>query len=338
MDFLTGYEDILLAGFVAVAVGGLALGLLFPWLTGSAAVSKRIASVSDGSKGNAKAKGGFRARLQEETKDVRRKQIQESLKQFETREKKRSNRPSIRTRLMRAGLDVSARQFWVASALLGALCGLLSYLAGVPLVVALVAAVVGMVGLPRWLLKYITKRRQQVFLNDFADAIDVMVRGLKSGLPVNDALRVIAGEMEAPVGPEFAEIVEGQRVGISIDQGIERMFERMPLAEVNFLSIVVMIQQKTGGNLAEALNNLSRVLRDRKRLKAKIQAVSQEAKASAAIVGSLPFLVMGGITLVNPEYLLPLFETEAGHIMLVGSTLWMVTGILVMRKMINFDF
>jgi tight adherence protein B len=150
-----------------------------------------------------------------------------------------------------------------------------------------------------------------------------MVRGLKSGLPVNDALRVIATEMEAPVGPEFAEVVEGQRVGISIDQGIERMFERVPLAEVNFLSIVVMIQQKTGGNLAEALNNLSRVLRDRKKLKAKIQAVSQEAKASAAIVGSLPFLVMGGITLVNPEYLLPLFETEAGHIMLAGSAIWM---------------
>jgi tight adherence protein B len=239
---------------------------------------------------------------------------------------------------MRAGLDVSPRQFWVASAMLGALCGLLSYLAGVPLVVALVAAVAGMLGLPRWILKYITKRRQQVFLNDFADAIDVMVRGLKSGLPVNDALRVIASEMEAPVGPEFAEVVEGQRVGISIDQGIERMFERVPLAEVNFLSIVVMIQQKTGGNLAEALNNLSRVLRDRKKLKAKIQAVSQEAKASAAIVGSLPFLVMGGITLVNPEYLLPLFETEAGHIMLAGSALWMTTGILVMRKMINFDF
>jgi tight adherence protein B len=338
MEFLTGYDDILLTAFVAIAVGGLAIGLLFPWLTGSAAASKRIANVSDGSKGNAKAKGGFRARLQAETKDVRRKQIQESLKEFETREKKRNNRPSTKTLLMRAGLDVSPRQFWVASAMLGALCGLLSYLAGVPLVVALVAAVAGMLGMPRWALKYITKRRQQVFLNDFADAIDVMVRGLKSGLPVNDALRVIAGEMEAPVGPEFAEIVEGQRVGISIDQGIERMFERMPLAEVNFLSIVVMIQQKTGGNLAEALNNLSRVLRDRKRLKAKIQAVSQEAKASAAIVGSLPFLVMGGITLVNPEYLLPLFETEAGHIMLVGSALWMVTGILVMRKMINFDF
>ena len=127
------------------------------------------------------------------------------------------------------------------------------------------------------------------FLNDFADAIDVMVRGLKSGLPVTDAMKVIATETAPPVGPEFIEVVEGQRIGITIDQGIERMFERMPLAEVNFLAIVMAIQSKTGGNLSEALSNLSKVLRDRKKMKAKITAVSQEAKSSAAIIGSLPF-------------------------------------------------
>jgi tight adherence protein B len=336
MDFLAEYDDVVLMVVVAIAVGGLALGLLFPWFTGSAAASKRIASVADKSAG--KGKVGLRARMADESKDVRRKQIQESIKQFETREKQRSKRASMRTLLMRAGLDISLRQFWIASITLGTLCGALVYLSGVPLVVSLVAALVGTVGLPRWVLKYITKRRQAVFLDDFADAIDVMVRGLKSGLPVNDALKVIATEMSAPVAPEFAEVIEGQRIGISIDQGIERMYERVPLAEVNFLSIVIMIQQKTGGNLAEALNNLSRVLRDRKRLKAKIQAVSQEAKASAAIVGSLPFLIMGGILLVNPNYLDPLFGTETGHIMLVGSGLWMLTGVLVMRKMINFDF
>jgi tight adherence protein B len=336
MDLLTEHGDIVIVALVAITVGGLALGLLFPWFTGSAAASKRIASVSDRSA--VKPTGGLRARVMEESKDVRRKQIQESLKQFETREKKRSKRVSVSTLLMRAGLDVSPRQFWVASGVVGVVCGVLAHLSGVPLVVALVASLAGAIGVPRWVLKYITKRRQDVFLNDFADAIDVMVRGLKSGLPVNDALKVIAGEMQAPVGPEFAEVVEGQRIGISIDQGIERMFERVPLAEVNFLSIVVMIQQKTGGNLAEALNNLSRVLRDRKKLKAKIVAVSQEAKASAVIVGSLPFLIMGGILLVSPNYLNPLFETEIGHILLVVSGLWMLTGILVMRKMINFDF
>jgi tight adherence protein B len=221
----------------------------------------------------------------------------------------------------------------------GALCGALGLSERCSLVVALVAALVGTFRLPRWVLKYIKKRRQQVFLNDFADAIDVMVRGLKSGLPVNDALKVIASEMAPPVGPEFLGVIEGQRVGISIDQGIERMYERVPLAEVNFLSIVIMIQQKTGGNLAEALNNLSRVLRDRKKLKAKIQAVSQEAKASALIVGSLPFFIMGGMLLVNPELPRPAVRNRGRpHHAGSGRGLWMLTGILVMRKMINFDF
>ena len=145
-------------------------------------------------------------------------------------------------------------------------------------------------------------------------------------------------ETPPPVGPEFLEVVEGQRIGITIDQGIERMFERMPLAEVNFLGIVMNIQSKTGGNLAEALNNLSKVLRDRKKMKAKIRAVSQEAKASAAIIGSLPLLIMGAMTVLNPEYLNPMWDTKIGNIMMVGSALWMRTGVLVMRKMINFDF
>jgi tight adherence protein B len=208
----------------------------------------------------------------------------------------------------------------------------------VPWFIAAIGGIAGMLGLPRWVLNFLRKRRQQVFLNDFADAIDVMVRGLKSGLPVTDAMKVIASETPAPVGPEFSEVVEGQRVGISIDQGIERMFERMPLAEVNFLSIVMTIQSKTGGNLSEALNNLSKVLRDRKRMKAKIKAMSQEAKASAAIIGSLPFFIMGALTVLNPEYLNPLWNTTIGNILVVGSGLWMLTGVLIMRKMINFDF
>jgi tight adherence protein B len=133
-------------------------------------------------------------------------------------------------------------------------------------------------------------------------------------------------------------VVEGQRVGIAIDQGIERMFDRMPLAEVNFLSIVMAIQSKTGGNLAEALNNLSKVLRDRKKMKQKIAAVSQEAKASAMIIGSLPFVITGAMSILNPEYLNPLWDTEIGHLLIAGSLIWMGAGVLIMRKMINFDF
>jgi tight adherence protein B len=181
------------------------------------------------------------------------------------------------------------------------------------------------------------KRRLNKFLNDFADAIDVMVRGLRSGLPLSEAMKIIASETGAPVGPEFTEIVEGQRVGISIDQGMERMVERVPLTEVNFLAIVMTIQSKTGGNLSEALGNLSRVLRDRKKMKAKVRSVSQEAKSSAAIIGSLPFFLVGIMSVMNPAYILPLFHTSSGNMMLVGSAVWMSLGLLVMRRMINFQ-
>jgi len=321
---------------IALSVGGGAFAMLYPWFSGEKATAKRVASVS--SKSLAAPRSGLRAALFEDSKDTRRKQIQESLKQFEEREKKRKKRINLKIMILQSGLDISVRSFWTMSILLGLLFAAATYVAGVPWFVAVGAGFAGSLGLPRWLLSVLRKRRQNVFLNDFADAIDVMVRGLKAGLPVTDAMKVISAEFHAPVGPEFSEVVEGQRLGITIDQGIERMFERMPLPEVNFLSIVMAIQQKTGGNLAEALNNLSKVLRDRKKMKAKIKAVSQEAKASAFIIGSLPFLIMGALTVLNPEYITPLFATKLGNILLAGSGLWMLTGCLVMRKMINFDF
>jgi tight adherence protein B len=322
---------------IAVSVGALLLTVLYPYFSGSAAAARRVKAVAENAK--QPEKKGIRARLlSEDPKDTRRKQLQESLKQVEEREKQRKKRLTLRLMLMQAGLETTPRVFWLFSFAVGAALGLATMIAGAPIYVAAVAAAVGMLGLPRWFLSFLRKRRQSVFLNDFADAIDVMVRGLKAGLPITDAMKVIASETPAPVGPEFSEIVEGQRIGITIDQGIERMFERMPLAEVNFLGIVMAIQQKTGGNLAEALNNLSKVLRDRKKMKAKIKSVSQEAKASAAIIGSLPFLITGGMMVLNPEYLNPLFDTKTGNIMIAGSVLWMGTGVLVMRKMINFDY
>src|SRR5437868_1021572 len=329
--------QIAFVALVAIAVGGILMAVLYPYISGEADVQKRVRAIADDQK--MPAKQGLRARLlAEDPKDSRRKQLQESLSQIEEREKQRKRRLTLRLMLMQAGLDTSPRSFYLISFAIGAGLALVTLLVGVPWYVAAVAAAVGAFGLPRWALKFLRKRRQQVFLNDFADAIDVMVRGLKAGLPVTDAMKVIAAETPPPVGPEFSEIVEGQRLGITIDQGIERMFERMPLAEVNFLGIVMNIQSKTGGNLAEALNNLSKVLRDRKKMKAKIRAVSQEAKASAAIIGALPIVIMGAMMVLNPEYLNPLWLTKSGNIMIAGSLLWMGTGLLVMRKLINFDF
>ncbi|MEP6827307.1 MAG: type II secretion system F family protein, partial [Aestuariivirga sp.] len=236
-----------------------------------------------------------------------------------------------------AGYDFTPRTCYIMSVVLGVGLAMGGLVMGAPLPLVGILAFVGTLGLPRWILGHMVKRRQNKFLNDFADAIDVVVRGLKSGLPVTEAMKIIATEQGPPVGPEFLEVVEGQRIGIPIDQGIERMVERVPLPEVNFLAIVMTIQSKTGGNLSEALANLSRVLRDRKKMKAKIRSVSQEAKSSAAIIGSLPFFITAAMYFLNPTYLEPMFTTSTGHILLVASGIWMTTGVLVMRKMIAFE-
>jgi tight adherence protein B len=320
--------------FAALAVGGLAVGFLFPYFTGEAEARSRARKVTSGtlSAGKGKAAAAGKDKSQQ-----RSRRIQETLKEFEEAEKKRRKKLTVRQLIHQAGLEINMNAFIMASLVVGVVLALGSLIGGAPLFVAAVAGLVGALGLPRWFLNFLAKRRREKFLDDFADAIDVMVRGIKAGLPVSDALKVIARETPAPVGPEFAEVVEGQRVGITIDQGLERMYDRMPLQEVNFLAIVMAIQAKTGGNLAEALGNLSKVLRDRKKMKQKIQSVSQEAKASAAIIGALPFVIAGGMMIVNPTYLIPMWETKMGNVLLVGSAVWMGMGVLVMRKMINFD-
>jgi tight adherence protein B len=325
--------DLAFMAMVGIAVGAGAVALLWP-LFNKTVAETRIDNIV-GNKDNKIA--GLRARLTEDAKDSRRKQIQESLKQLEDQEKARKKKLTLSARIQQAGLEITPRGFWGLSLVCGLLFGVATYFAHAPLIAAGIAAFVGFLGFPRWLLGYLCRRRQIVFLNDFADSIDVMVRGLKAGLPVSEAMKIIATEQGPPVGPEFLEVVEGQRIGITIDQGIERMVDRMPLPEVNFLAIVMAIQSKTGGNLSEALTNLSRVLRDRKKMKAKVRAISQEAKSSAAIIGSLPIILLGGMTILNPEYLSPLFNTTMGNLCLVASGVWMLLGILVMRKMINFE-
>ncbi len=200
------------------------------------------------------------------------------------------------------------------------------------------AGFAGALGFPRWVLSFLSTRRQKAFLNEFANAIDIIVRGVKSGLPLNECLNIIANESPDPVGSEFRDLVEGNRVGVALDVGMERMFERMPLPEVNFFAIVIALQGKTGGNLSEILGNLSNVLRSRKRMQEKIQAMSSEAKASASIFGSLPPAVTFLIYITTPDYIALLFSEQLGNLMLICSGLWMATGVFIMKKMINFKF
>jgi tight adherence protein B len=243
----------------------------------------------------------------------------------------------MRRRLEQAGFPKAApRTFWM-------ICGIVALVAaGVailthqsPLVIALAVFVMGL-GLPRWVLGFLTNRRKKKFTEHFAPAIDVIVRSVRSGLPTNEALRIVARESPDPVGTEFHNLVESLKVGVTLDQAMKRMMESMPTPEVGFFAIVMTIQSKSGGNLSEALSNLAFVLRDRKRLQGKIKAMSSEAKASAMIIGSLPPGVMGIVYLTTPDYIAKLFTEKAGNLMLAGCVIWMSIGITVMRKMINF--
>jgi len=326
---------IVFALLAAVSVGGIAAAIFYPRVAGSAKGEKRFTSVASGP--SRRGAGGAKEAGADNNRN-RRKQVQDTLKQLEEKQKAKKKRVPLRMRIEQAGLNLSLRMFWVLSVIVGLLVGLVVLVTGSSGLVSLGVAFVVTLGLPRWVLNYLKKRRLHKFLDEFPDAIDVVVRGIKAGLPVNDSFKIVASEAADPVGPEFERIIEGQRLGVSLGQGLEKMFERIPIAEVNFLSIVINIQTKTGGNLAEALGNLSNVLRDRKKMKGKIRAMSQEAKSSAAIIGALPMLVMALVYMVNPEYITLLWTDRLGQAMLVVCAGWMTMGVLVMRKMINFDF
>lgn len=321
---------IIIAILGAVVFGGLSYVILDPILSGERRAQKRQKSYtrSTGAQGSKRAADAATAR---------RKDIQNSLTVLESQNKKKT-RLTLSTMIERAGLEISVGQFWIFSFVVGLVGGALIFVAGAPLLLAGLAVFAFGLGLPRWVLSFLRNRRQNKFLEEFANSLDVIVRGVKTGLPVNDCFQMIAREAAEPVAGEFKLVSEAQKLGIPIDEGLERMFERMPLAEVNFLAIVMAIQKESGGNLAEALGNLSKVLRERKKMKGKITAMSQEAKSSAAIIGALPILVMGIVYLSTPEYITTLFTDPTGNLMLGVSAFWMTCGVLVMKKMINFDF
>lgn len=317
--------------FGAVALGGLAWVFLDPLLSGERRMAKRKKNLTN------RPANKVRATAQE-TAQARRRNIQDSIRELEAQARSKQKKLTLRTQIERAGLSMSPTQYWIMSAIVGLLGGLLAGMAGAPAYVAGGAAFAAGFGLPRWIVGFLRKRRQNKFLAEFANSLDVIVRGVKAGLPVNDCFQMIANEASEPVRGEFRLVCEAQRVGVPIDEGLERMFERMPLAEVNFLAIVMAIQKESGGNLAEALGNLSKVLRERKKMQGKIRAMSQEAKSSAAIIGSLPILVMGVVYITTPDYITTLWTDPFGQVMLGFSALWMTIGVLVMKKMINFDF
>jgi tight adherence protein B len=331
--FSDGVLILAIVALVMLSVGGLVYTAFFASVQSEAQVSRRLEAVTD------RQKVATERRAAIDTAS-RRRSIQSALKDFESRQHekaKKVNAPSLAVRLEQSGLGWSKRAFFVAS-LVTALAGFgVGFVAGQTALVSLGIAVILGIGLPNWFVNIMRKRRMARFIDELPNAVDIIVRGIKSGLPLGDCIRIIAIESRDPVRSEFRQIVEAQQLGLPVGEACLKLYERMPVQEANFFGIVISIQQKAGGNLSETLGNLSKVLRERKKMKAKIRAVSQEAKASAAIIGSLPLIVGGLVTLTSPTYIKPLFTTMTGNIMIGGGILMMLVGIFVMRRMINFD-
>ena len=321
-------QTLALSFLAATAIGGVAWVFIYPILSGEKQAESRRASL---------AKSEPVARQAEKNQRSRREQIEGTLKDLEARAAKES-KVSLSGRLTQAGLDWTPKKFWIVSGVFGAVFFAVAMIAGGGLLGAIGMAFAGGFGLPRWALSFLKKRREQAFLKALPDAVDVIVRGIKAGLPLFESIKVVAADSPEPLKSEFSAIIETQAIGMPLGEACARLYERMPLPEANFFGIVVAIQQKSGGNLSEALGNLSKVLRDRRKMAEKIQAMSMEAKASAAIIGSLPPIVMLLVYLSTPNYISLLWTHPTGQLMLVGCVVWMSIGIMVMKKIINFDF
>lgn len=322
--------EVLAAILAFITIGG--LGWVFVGGDDSSAQAvKRAEAMGLGQTKAARVKA---AKAEANTPEARRKAIESQLKEAERKERKA--RMTIAARLKHAGLGISVRTFWMISAGLGVVAALVALVFGLHILVALGAGVAAGVGLPRWIVGFVASGRMKKFGLEFPNAVDVIVRGIKSGLPVHDCFKIIAKESPAPLGPEFQTLVEGLGVGLTLPQALEKMYERIPTPELKFFTIVIAIQQKTGGNLAEALGNLSSVLRARRMMREKVKALSAEALASAGIIGSLPPVVMGLVAMTTPSYMALMFTDVRGQIMLLGGALWMSFGILMMKRMISF--
>jgi tight adherence protein B len=321
-------QSLALAFLAATAIGGAAWVFIYPSLSGERKAESRRASVA---KPEPAAK-----RQNDRNQRSRREQVEGSLKDLEARQK--VSKVPLSVRLTQAGLDWSTQKFFVVSAVLAVVFFAGAMFVGGGLLGAAGLAFAAGFGLPRWALGFLKNRREKKFLAALPDAVDVIVRGIKAGLPLFESIKVVAADAPEPLRSEFYAIIETQAIGIPLGEACMRLYERMPVPEANFFGIVISIQQKSGGNLSEALGNLSKVLRDRKKMAEKIQAMSMEAKASAAIIGSLPPIVMILVYLSTPGYISLLWTHPTGQLMLVGCAIWMSIGIMVMKKMINFDF
>jgi tight adherence protein B len=316
-------SGLLASGIVAVAVGGLA----FAVLGGESRAENRRRAIGKSDKIE-------RAAMVDRA--AKKKQIAESLLDLEKKSKRK--RVDFQTRIEQAGLSIKRDRFLLIFVAIGLVLGMLVYLKSGSFLLAFLAATTIIVGMPNFVISRLRARRIKKFVDVLPSALDIIVRGVRAGLPLGDTLRIIANEAQEPVRSEFRKVVESQALGISTSEAVAKLAQRVPTTESNFFAIVIEIQSKAGGNLAEAIGNVSKTVRERKKMKGKIGAMSMEALASAAIIGAVPFVVVGALYAVSPDYIGLLFTTNHGRLISVIALGWMSIGAMMMKKMINFDF
>jgi tight adherence protein B len=248
-----------------------------------------------------------------------------------------SRADKLRLRLAQTGKKWTLKQYLSASGGLAFLIMAILWLKGAPLYLALFGGLLVGAGVPHMVINFLMARRIKQFTANFPDAIELLVRGLKSGLPVGETLGVVAKEIPGPVGEEFKMVTEKIKIGKTMEDSLQETADRLGTAEFQFFVITLAIQRETGGNLAETLANLADVLRKRSQMKLKIKAMSSESKASAYIVGSLPFFVFGMVWMVNQQYLAGFFSEPRLIVAGLGGAVWMSIGAFIMAKMVNFE-
>jgi len=301
----------------ACGVGGLLLAALYPQVTVGAALDRRLDLVSV-------------TRTVEGT-------LREAEEQQKLKVKNRAN-PTLLVRMRQGDLSWSRNTYCLVCVVTGIVAFLLILSAtGLGALPAVGFGAAAGLMLPHLYVNIKRDRRFKRFSAEFPNALDVIVRGVKAGLPLIDCLKIIATETQDPVKQEFKVLIKDQTLGMPLAEAVQRLADRIPLTEASFFAIVVAIQSRSGGSMSEALGNLSKVLRERKKIREKIKAMSGEAKASALIIGVLPVVVIGLLYMTSPKYIALLFTTQTGHIVLAACGLLMASGTMVMRKMINFD-
>ena len=319
----------------ACSVGGMMLAAFYPRVMISSALDRQIELISP---------SGIIATRPGNASDAsrRKRSVEDTLREADEKQRakaKKSVKPSLTTRLRQADLGWGKNTYYLicfATAVVAALAILSTIRLGI--LPAVGFGISGGLLLPHLYVSFWRKRRFKRFGAEFPNAVDVIVRGVKTGLPLVDCLKIVAAEAQEPVKGEFKTLVEDQALGMPLAEAVQRLPERVPVSAASFFAIVIAIQSRTGGNLSEALTNLSTVLRERKKMQSKIRAMSGEAKASSGIIGVLPIVVGGLVYVTSPAYISLLFTTSTGNLVLAASGIWMLIGVLVMRKIINFDF